>query len=126
MAREFKRSDRVAAEVQRELAIVLQQEFKNPKMGFITVNAVRVTRDLDVAKVYVGIMNADEPKIKENLQILNQSAPWLRHTLSGRLRMRRVPELRFVYDESVERGAHLSKLIESLDLPKPEDEADKS
>ncbi len=125
MAREFSRSDRVAAEVQRELATTIQMEFRNPKLGFITVNAVNVSRDLDVAKVYVGVMNADEEQIQESLAILNKSAPWLRHSLSGRVRMRRVPELRFVFDESVERGARLSALIDNLDLPDVKDDADK-
>jgi len=124
MAREFSRSDRVAAEVQRELATTIQMEFRNPKLGFITVNTVRVSRDLDVAKVYVGVMNADESQIEESLEILNKSAPWLRHALSGRVRMRRVPELRFVFDESIERGARLTTLIENLDLPDKKDDAD--
>ncbi len=126
MAREFSRSDRVAAEVQRELATTIQMEFRNPKLGFITVNAVRVSRDLDVAKVYVGVMNADEDQIKESLEILNKSAPWLRHALSDRVRMRRVPELRFVFDESIERGARLTSLIEGLDLPNKEDSSENS
>lgn len=124
MAREFSRSDRVAAEVQRELATTIQMEFRNPKLGFITVNAVRVSRDLDVAKVYVGVMNADEEQIKESLEILNKSAPWLRHALSSRVRMRRVPELRFVFDESIERGARLTTLIEGLDLPNKDDSSE--
>lgn len=126
MAREFKRSDRVAAEVQRELAQVIQMDLSNDQLGFVTVNAVRVTRDLDVAKVYVGVLNADSPEIEKNLQILNQSAPWLRHQLAGRLRMRKVPELRFVYDESIERGARLTALIEGLDISDNEDGADQN
>ncbi len=108
--REFQRTDRLGAEMQRELAVVLRSEVKDPRLGLITVQEVRVTRDMSHAKVYFTCMDS-EPKPTEDL--LNRKlAGFLRRELSHRIRVRSMPQLHFVYDESIERGQQLSALIE--------------
>ncbi len=112
MPREFSRSKRVGARLQRELAQLIQFEIRDPKMGLITVSAVEMSRNVHDAKVFVTVINAEyEPQ--EVLKILNETAPYLRHLLGKQLVIRALPNLRFIYDVSVERGASLSALIDS-------------
>ena len=113
MPREFKRSDRVAELLQRELAAVIGQELKDPALGMVTVTAVRLSRDLAHAKVYVTALAAGLGE-EEVVKRLNRAAGFLRHHLSHRVALRGTPDLRFVYDRSVEKGLALSQLIDRL------------
>ena len=112
MPREFRRSDRVAGSLRRELAQIIQVEMKDPEVGFISLSDVEVTRDLAHAKVYFTLLSSDFDHRQATIH-LNEAAPYLRHLLGTSLRsLRSVPELHFVYDESVERGMHLDALID--------------
>ncbi len=111
MAREFKRTDRVGAQIQRELAELVRTGLDSQKMGMITIQAVEVVRDFSHAKVYFTFLGG-EMDTRGVTKILKQAAPRLRHELGQRMRMRTVPELHFVHDESIERGSRLTALIE--------------
>ncbi len=111
MARDFKRTDRVGAEMQRALAELIRDEIKDPALGMITLQEVRVVRDLSQAKVFFTAM-ASRLSHKEVAAHLNQTAGHLRWLLGRQMTLRSVPKLNFVYDESVEEGEHLSALIE--------------
>ncbi|WP_302140310.1 30S ribosome-binding factor RbfA [Halomonas alkalicola] len=111
--REFKRTDRVADQLQKELAVLIQREVKDPRLGMVTVSGVEVSRDLGYADVHVTLLGEDTPeRIKENLKVLKQAAGFLRGQVARRIKLRHVPELRFHYDESVVRGQRLSSLIQ--------------
>ncbi|MCA1770179.1 MAG: 30S ribosome-binding factor RbfA [Halomonas sp.] len=111
--REFKRTDRVADQLQKELAVLIQREVKDPRLGMVTVSGVEVSRDLGYADVHVTLLGEDTPEqIKENLKVLKQAAGFLRSQIAKRIKLRHVPELRFHYDESVVRGQRLSSLIQ--------------
>ena len=111
--REFKRTDRVADQLQKELAVLIQREIKDPRLGMVTVSGVEVSRDLGYADVHVTLLGEDTPEqIKENLKVLKQAAGFLRSQIAKRIKLRHVPELRFHYDESVVRGQRLSSLIQ--------------
>ncbi len=113
MAREFKRTDRVAEQLQRELAIILQREIKDPRVGMPTVLAVDITRDLQHAKVYVSFLGKDEPEeVATALEILTKAEGFIRTTLATRIRMRVMPQLHFKHDTSILRGQEMSSLIE--------------
>lgn len=114
MPREFTRSDRVASQLQREMAELLQVHVKDKRLGMVTVSGVEVTRDLAVAKVYVSFLGASET-IKDCLGSLSQLVPMFRHELGKRMRMRVMPELRFVHDESIERGMRMDALLKQLE-----------
>lgn len=108
--KEFQRTERLGTELQRELAGLLRDKVKDPRLGMITVQEVRVSRDLSHAKVYFTCMG-DDPKGTEKL--LNRSlAGFLRHELAHRIHIRTMAQLHFVYDESIERGEYLADLIE--------------
>ncbi|OAJ69858.1 ribosome-binding factor A [Methylobacillus sp. MM3] len=108
MAKEFARSQRVAEQIQRELADLLQFEVKDPRVSMVTITEVEVTGDLAHAKVYYS-STENSPELQKGLE---KAAGFLRSQLSQRMLMRTVPQLHFVYDASIERGMRLSRLID--------------
>ena len=119
MAREFKRSARVASQMQKELAIILQQGMKDPRIGFITVNEVELSKDLATAKIYITALGADEQGQKDNIVWLNDAAPFIRSEMGRRMRLRSVPYIKFYYDTSFETGMRVSELLADTPI-KPE------
>lgn len=117
MAREFKRSSRVASQMQKELAIIMQQGIKDPRIGFITVNEVELSKDLSSAKVYVTVLGSDEQGRVKNLSYLNEAVPYIRSEIGKRMRLRCVPYLKFLYDQSFENGMRVTELLMDDDQP---------
>jgi ribosome-binding factor A len=109
MPRDFKRSERVAGQLRRDLAKLIQQEIKDPKVGFVSLSDVEVTRDLSHAKVFITVFEPE--KAQESLKALRHASTFLRLRLGQELRLRHVPELHFVHDDSVEQGSHIDELI---------------
>lgn len=110
---DYSRLDRVGDFIQRELAQMIQFEVRDPRIGLVMINEVRVSRDLAYARVFVTFAGKDSSEeIEEALTALNNAAGFLRTLMSKINTMRITPRLIFVYDESVKRGAELSSLIE--------------
>jgi ribosome-binding factor A len=105
------RAQRVGDEIQRELAQLLRDEVKDPRVGRITVTAVEVTSDLSHAKVFFTHL-AGRAEAAETERALQHTAGFLRSTLSHRLTLYSVPQLHFTYDDSIESGMKLSQLID--------------
>lgn len=115
MSREFKRSDRVAQELQKEVAVILQREVKDPRIGMVTVSDVEVSRDLAYAKVYVTFLfDHDAAAIEQGMKALEKAAPYIRSLVGKEMRLRIVPELRFIYDESLVEGMRMSNLVSDV------------
>jgi ribosome-binding factor A len=110
--REFTRTDRVGPELQRGLVEILREEVRDPRLKGITVQEVRVTRDLSHAKVYFTCFPLDEGGSEQQRLLNGPLSAFLRSSLSRRALLRSVPQLHFVHDESVVRGEHLTHLIE--------------
>lgn len=123
MPREFPRSRRVGEQIQRSLAVLIQQEIKDPRLGMTSVSAVQVARDLSVAKVYVTVLG-DDAVVKASLEVLKNAAGFLRSSLAKQMRTRVVPELRFIYDHSLEEGVRLGALINEAVAGANKDEQD--
>jgi ribosome-binding factor A len=122
MPKEFGRSQRVASQMQKELALILQREVKDPRLGFITVNEVVLSKDLAVAKVYITVLNSQDEVTKQtNVHVLNDMSAFIRHELAKRMRLRHISELHFYYDHSFDTGMRVSALLQELDLPKQDD-----
>ena len=113
MSKEYSRSLRIGEQVQRELALLIRQEVKDPRLGMVTVSDVRMSPDLSHAKVYVTVLGGEQSDSGETLKALNRAASFLRHELGRRLVLRVMPQLHFVYDESQEKGARLVSLIDA-------------
>ncbi|MCS5558135.1 MAG: 30S ribosome-binding factor RbfA [Oceanospirillaceae bacterium] len=126
MAQEYSRTQRVADQIQRELAALIQREVKDPRVGMATVSAVEVSRDLSHAKVFVTIFNGgeDQEEIRESVKALNNASGFLRSKLGQRMKLRIVPTLRFHFDDSLSRGNYLSNLIDEARASDPELESD--
>ena len=112
MAREYARTDRVGQQIQKEIAIILMREIKDPRLSMTTVSAVEVTRDLAYAKVFVTFFNDNAEEIKASLEVLADAEGYIRSLLGKRLRARIMPHLRFVYDSSMSEGVRMSALVD--------------
>lgn len=112
MPKEFPRTLRVGEQIHRELAALLHDEIKDPRIGMVTIADVEVSRDLAHAKVYFTVMG-DESLIDSSATGLRSAAGFLRHELARRLHVRTVPELRFIYDDTQRQGEHISRLIDN-------------
>jgi ribosome-binding factor A len=113
---ETPRRARIADQIQRELAEVVRLELRDPRVGMITLTGVELSRDQSHAKVFFTVLGApsDVEHAQEGLQ---RAAGFLRTQLAHRLTTRKVPELHFEYDESVERGVRLTRLIDEAVKP---------
>ncbi|WP_299007916.1 30S ribosome-binding factor RbfA [uncultured Shewanella sp.] len=114
MAREFSRTRRIAQQLQQELAQVLQRDMKDPRIGMVTVNDVDVSRDLNYAKVYVTFFDEDEKRVQDKLAALEAAAGYVRSLIAGRMKLRVMPELRFIYDTSLVEGMRMSNLVSKV------------
>ncbi|WP_392565938.1 30S ribosome-binding factor RbfA [Utexia brackfieldae] len=115
MAKAFGRPQRVAQELQKEIAMILQREIKDPRLGMITVSDVDVSRDLAYAKVFVTFLNVNDPQeIEMGIKILNDANGFIRSLLGKAMRLRIVPHLTFVYDSSLVDGMRMSNLVSDV------------
>ena len=108
------RSARIADQIQRELAEVIRLELRDPRVGLVTLTGVELSRDQSHAKVFFTVLGSPAEDAQAGLA---NAAGFLRSELARRLTTRKVPELHFTYDESVERGMRLTHLIDEAVKP---------
>jgi len=124
------RAQRIADQIQREIAVLIQLEVSDPRVGMVSVTGVDVSNDLAHAKIYITVLNSlggdgqfnadtlsepgvlDQLEIEENLKALKKASGFIRTLIAKRLRLRVVPKLQFYYDSSIEHGQRLSGLID--------------
>lgn len=118
MAKEYARTDRVADQIQKDIANIIQREVKDPRIGMVTINQVTISKDLSYAELYFTCLpfgkqdDLDEADYRrECVKVLNNASSFLRTQLGKGLKLRIVPELRFHYDAVIERATHVSSLI---------------
>lgn len=111
MPKQSSRSRRIAEQIKRELAMLVQSGLKDPRLSLLTISAVEVSSDYAHAKIWFSTLNPD-PDQNELVEVLNFSGSFLRRELGKALRLRIVPQLHFQYDNSVENGTRMSSLIE--------------
>ena len=122
------RARRVGEQIRRELAELIRDELRDPRLALISMTSVEVSRDLAYARIFVSLMG-DPAERSERVAELNRAAPLLRRELGRRMRLRVIPKLEFRYDEIVEQGARLSALIDAAvasDASRHHDDADHS
>lgn len=108
-----RRQERVSERIHEEISDVLQKRTRDPRLAYVTVTSVEVSPDLKVARVFISALGDRESR-NSALQGLKHASKYIRRQLAQRLRMRFTPELRFILDESWERGAHIDQLLEQL------------
>ena len=108
------RIERVNNLIRREISELLQRQVKDPRLGnFVAVTEVSASPDLRYAKIFISCISSEEEK-KEMLSALAAASGFLRNELARRIKLRRIPELSFQWDDSIERGAHLLELIDQV------------
>lgn len=112
MARGF-RPDRIADLIRVETADLLAREVRDPGLGFVTITRVKVTPDLQIARVFYTTLGEPAAR-KTTRRALERASPFLRRQLGGRLGLRRVPEIQFIFDESVEQRERIERLLEEI------------
>ena len=121
------RPDRVADQIRSEIASMLVRDVHDPGIGFVTLTRVQVTPDLQIARVYYTALG-DEKARGNSARALGRMAAFLRRQLGSRLRLKRAPELRFVYDESIAGQDRIERLLSELHTtdrrPVPPDDDD--
>lgn len=109
MPKDYTRSQRLGEQIRRELSVLIQNEVKDPGLGMVSLTAVKLSRDLSHATIYCSVMNADEKE--DSIKALNRASGFLKKKLASQIHSRIVPALKFIFDESLERGTHLTELI---------------
>jgi|SRR5262245_42271997 len=107
------RPSRVGDQLRAEIADLLSREVHDPGIGFLTITRVEVTPDIQQARVYYTTLG-DERARKDSRRALARAAPFLRRQIGRRLRLRRVPELEFFFDESVEQGDRIERILQEI------------
>lgn len=107
------RVERIAEQIREELSQMIATEVSDPGVGLVTVTRVKVTADLSLARVYWTVLGESKER-KETAKALNRTVPYLRHLLSQRLTLRRAPEIKFQYDESVAAQDRIERIIQDL------------
>ena len=107
------RASRVGDQIHAELASLLTRAVHDPGIGFLTITSVKVSADLQQARVYYTSIGDDKAK-RESARALDRATPFLRRQVGQRLRLKRVPELTFFYDESIEQGDRVERILQEL------------
>ena len=118
------RGKRLSGEFQKEISSVISQKLKNkyPELSaIISVTDTDIAPDLKSAKIYISIFDPNEEKRQNSFEIIRQNAGFIRHELAMVMRLRTVPELRFIFDESMEHGSKIDKILEDLDAKKDDE-----
>jgi len=111
MPKNFSRTQRIADLIHRIIAKLIREEFKDPRVGMVTVSEVTVSPDLKHAKIYVTVL--EDPKTAQTLKILNEASGFFRSRLASDLQLRVIPKPHFIFDDSVVRGTRIASLLES-------------
>lgn len=109
----YNRSERVAEEIRKEIATMLFGEIHDPRIGFVTITRVIVTKDLRQAKVYFSMMGSEEDK-KKTLEGLQSASGYVRREIGKRLKLRYFPEITFKFDDSLEYASRIEGIIKEI------------
>lgn len=107
------RANRIAEQMKKELGDILNRKIKDPRIGFVTVTDVAITGDLQQATIYISVLG-DEKERENTLLALDKAHGFIRSEIGHRIRLRKVPELQFALDGSIEYGSRIDELLRDL------------
>ena len=107
------RTERIDELLRQEIGKALESELSDPRIGFVTVTNVETSSDLSHARVWVSVIGSEDER-KETLSALRRAMPYVRHGLSSKIRMRRIPELDVRLDDSIDRGTRILHLLDEI------------
>ncbi len=108
----YKRTDRLNELIKEEVSQILQKDFKDPRMGFVTITRVEVSPDLSWADVYFSVLGDYDPIEQE--EVLNHGSGFVKRLLGRRIRIKKVPNVRFHYDDSLERANRVLEMLDDM------------
>ncbi len=112
-ARPFVRADRVCALIQQTVSDILQKSIKDPRLELVTITGVKVSRDLRVARIYFSTSGGKKSR-KDACKGFNSALGYIKRIVASQLSLRYMPDLKFYYDESVDYGAHIDRVLRSI------------
>ncbi|HLR63858.1 MAG TPA: 30S ribosome-binding factor RbfA [Pseudogracilibacillus sp.] len=107
------RANRVAEQMKKDVGEIINQRVKDPRVGFVTITDVEVTNDLQQAKIYVSVLG-DEAEKEQSLLALDKASGFIRSEVGKRIRLRKVPEIMFQFDEAFEYGSKIDEILRQL------------
>ena|SRR5215203_2250869 len=116
------RPSRVGDQLRAEISELLARQVHDPGIGFLTITQVNVTPDLQIARVYYTTLGDDKAR-RESARALGRATPFLRRQIGSRLRLKRVPQLEFFFDESIERGDRIERILKDIGAERPAGDA---
>ena len=114
------RIKKLANDIQREISFIINTKIKDPGIGFTTVTDTRLSPDGKYLDIYVSIMGKDDPREKR-LAALKNCSGFIKKNLIQRMRLKNVPELKFIYDESIDRGMKITEILKEININKEND-----
>ena len=105
--------ERLQSQILRELSILLQREIKNTKIGYVTITEVRLTNDLSYAYVYYTVLG-NKDRIEVTQEALEQAEGFIKNEIAKKVKMRKIPEYIFKYDDSLDRGKRIDELLDEI------------
>ncbi len=119
------RSDKVAGAIKKEVSMIIHDELKDPRLGFVTITDVEVTSDLREAKIFFSVLGKEEER-KKTKEALDSALGFIRRLIGQRIRLRFVPEISFREDRSCEYGARIEEVLNEIKEMEKPDEPKKS
>ncbi len=116
--------DRINHELQRQIAEIISQEIKDPRIGsaVISITKVSTTPDLKYSKIFVSIYTTNKDEEKETFDTIVRSSQFIRNSLKSKVKMRVIPELHFIPDHTEEKGSRIDEILRGLNIPDAEEE----
>ena len=108
---------KLAIDMQREVSFIINTKIKDPRIGFVTVTDARLSADGKYLDIYVSIMEKDD-QVEKRLDALKKCSGFIKKSLTQRMRLRNVPELKFIYDGSIDRGLKISEILKEININK--------
>ena len=112
MPKDYARTSRIGEALQRELSVIIQKEMRDPRLGMISILDVVVTKDLQQAKVYFSLLDDSDEHVAEATKTLNEAAGFLRSQIAKKVKLRTTPKLHFFFDDTLQKGNKIYKLLE--------------
>ena len=104
--------ERLNHTIQQEISIILQTEVRDEHIKFVTITGVDTTSDLSFSKVYYTVLDKD--KLESIKEVLEKASPFIRTKLAEKIEVRHTPELKFIYDTSIDYGEHIERIIKEI------------
>ncbi len=118
---QYKRKDRVGDQIRKEVSHIIQSELKDPGIGFVTITDVELSEDLKSARIFYSVLGSEKNRV-DSSRALQRAVFFVQHEIGKRMRLKFTPRIKFIFDDSLEKGARIEKALERLGLSETKEE----